>query len=74
MFATTLSRSIFSIAKLVGIRSATKATPRGPLPSWINDRQLSEQLLKDTGLSPEDLGGSPTYDDRKPFFMQSNFG
>ncbi|MDU8914075.1 hypothetical protein [Aestuariicoccus sp. MJ-SS9] len=73
MFTATLSRPIASIAKLFVTRSATNAPSRGPLPSWINDRQLSEQLLKDTGLSPEDLSGSPSYDDRKPFFMQSNF-
>ena len=73
MFAATLSRSFASFTQILGVRSVAKTSPQGPLPSWINDRQMAEQLLKDTGLTPEDLCGSPSYDDQKPFFMQQNY-
>lgn len=45
-------------------------TGSGPLPRWVDDPQLSRQLLKDTGLSYEDLTGQTRYDDKLPFFMQ----
>lgn len=73
MFAATLNRLTISIPDILGVGTTKKARPRGPLPTWINDRQLAEQLLKDTGLTPDDLGGGPAYDGEKPFFMQQNY-
>lgn len=73
MFATALSRPVLFLASICSGRRAKTPPARGPMPTWLNDRELSKQLLKDTGLSPEDLGGSPSYDDQKPFFMQQNF-
>ena len=35
---------------------------------------LQAETLRDTGLSPEDLTGAPSYDPALPFFMQSRFG
>ena len=61
---------MISLAQAFGVRRAKKTAPEGPLPRWINDPQLAEQLLKDTGLSVEDLGGRPSYEETKPFFMQ----
>lgn len=74
MFAINLTRPLASLVQIFGVRRQEKAAPRGPLPTWINDRELSEQLLKDTGLSVEDLAGCPSYDAKKPFFMQQNWG
>ncbi len=72
MFAAIFTRPAFSFMQVFRVRKAKKPHPKGPLPSWINDPQLSEQLLKDTGLTIEDLGGRPTYDKKLPFFMQQN--
>ena len=74
MFAINLSRPFVSFTHIFGVRRREKTAPRGPLPTWINDRELSEQLLKDTGLSAEDLTGRPSYDAKKPFFMQQHYG
>lgn len=73
MFVTTLNRLAISLPNIFPIRAAERTPQTGPLPSWIGDPQLSEQLLKDTGLAPEDLGGDRAYDDKKPFFMQRNY-
>lgn len=73
MFAATLSRPAFAIARIFAPRRATTAPRLGPMPTWLSDPKLSEHLLRDTGLTPEDLGGQPTYDAAKPFFMQRNF-
>lgn len=73
MFEATLTRPIMSLARFIGLRKGKKAPHRGPLPTWINDAQLSEQLLKDTGLSAEDLGGHTSCDETKPSFMQQHF-
>jgi uncharacterized protein YjiS (DUF1127 family) len=35
---------------------------------------LKPETLVDTGLSPEDLTGAPSYDPALPFFMQASFG
>jgi uncharacterized protein YjiS (DUF1127 family) len=35
---------------------------------------LKSETLGDTGLSPEDLTGAPSYDPALPFFMQAHFG
>lgn len=35
---------------------------------------LKPETLSDTGLSPEDLTGAPSYDPALPFFMQAGFG
>jgi hypothetical protein len=35
---------------------------------------LSPEMLRDTGLSPEDLTGAPSHDPALPFFMQAHFG
>ena len=35
---------------------------------------LSAEMLRDTGLSPEDLTGAPSHDPALPFFMQAHFG
>ena len=73
MFVTTLNRLAISLPNIFPIRAAKSTPQTGPLPSWIGDPQLSEQLLKDTGLAPEDLGADRAYDDKKPFFMQRNY-
>ena len=73
MFATTLNRFAISLPTFLRGRAARKSPQEGPLPTWINDPQLSEQLLKDTGLTPDDLGLDRSYDSKKPFFMQQNY-
>lgn len=35
---------------------------------------LQAETLRDTGLSAEDLTGTPSHDPALPFFMQSRFG
>lgn len=35
---------------------------------------LQLETLSDTGLTPDDLTGAPSYDPNLPFFMQANFG
>jgi hypothetical protein len=35
---------------------------------------LAPETSRDTGLSPEDLTGAPSYDPALPFFMQASFG
>ncbi|MEZ5731717.1 MAG: hypothetical protein R3D97_05255 [Paracoccaceae bacterium] len=60
-----------SLAEALGLWHKGKSSSRrGPSPNWLGDPQLSAHLLRDTGLSPEDLGGVPVYDQTKPFFMQ----
>ena len=73
MFEATLTRLVISLPE--ALQTLTKKDPRrhGPLPTWIEDPQLSKKLLKDTGLTPEDLIGSASYDEKKPFFMQQNY-
>ena len=73
MFAASFTRPTTLFAAIFGVHRTKTAQPRGPMPSWIDDPRLSEQLLRDTGLAREDLGGRPAYDDAKPFFMQRNF-
>ena len=70
MFAASLSRPIASLAQIFARPSTKPTQPQGPMPSWLSDQKMSEQLLKDTGLTPEDLGVRPSYDANKPFFMQ----
>ena len=73
MFEATLNRLEITISEILRFRAAKKAPNRGPMPSWINDPNLAEQLLKDTGLTPDDLCGSSAYDETQPFFMQQNY-
>lgn len=73
MFAAALNRFTMSLSLFTYRRVSRNAPKRAALPTWIDDPQLSEQLLNDTGLSPEDLGGRPVYDEKKPFFMQQNY-
>ena len=73
MFAATLNRFAISLSSISRACAAKTFPQKGPLPTWINDPQLSEQLLKDTGLAPDDLGIARSYDDKKPFFMQQNY-
>lgn len=73
MFDATLFRLRISLPEFLRVRATKKIPPRAPMPGWINDPQLSEQLLKDTGLAPDDLSGRCTYDETKPFFMQRNY-
>ncbi|WP_020041278.1 hypothetical protein [Salipiger mucosus] len=54
--ATWTRPAIFRIFHLIGLRGRTTPPRCGPMPHWINDPQMSEQLLNDTGLSAEDLG------------------
>ena len=35
---------------------------------------LRAETLSDTGMSPDDLTGAPSFDLALPFFMQSGFG
>lgn len=35
---------------------------------------VSAETLRDTGLSPDELTGAPSYDPALPFFMQAGFG
>lgn len=73
MFAATLNRLATSLPTVLRAHTTRTIPKEGPLPTWINDPQLSEQLLKDTGLAPEDLGLERSYDSTKPFFMQQNY-
>lgn len=73
MFAATLTRLAISLPEILRVRATKDRQRRGPMPTWLNDPQLSEQLLKDTGLAPEDLVGHKTYDESKPFFLQQNY-
>lgn len=73
MFAFTLPRPVSSLVQAFGITKSIPASPRGRMPSWVEDPQLSRDFLKDTGLSLEDLGGQRSYDPSLPFFLQRNF-
>lgn len=73
MFAANLTRPVFSLLGIFHLRATKTAPQRGTPPTWINDAQLSRQLLKDTGLTPETFGSRPAFDDKKPFFMQQSF-
>lgn len=73
MFTPTLNRLEMSFSQFLRVFAAKKAPNRGPMPTWINDPKLAKQLLNDTGLTPDDLGGSSAYDEAKPFFMQQNY-
>ena len=70
MFAATLNRLAISLPSLLRFRTVEKSLRQGPMPTWINDPQLSEQLLKDTGLAPDDLGMDRACETKKPSFMQ----
>ncbi len=70
MFAATLNRLAISPLEIVCIREGKKATHRGALPTWIRDPMLSEQLLKDTGLTSEELGEHSTGADSKRILSQ----
>lgn len=73
MFTATLNRLAISLPKVFRFRATKRSERRGPLPTWIKDRQLSEQLLRDTGLTPEDLGVHKAYDAKKAFFLQQDY-
>ena len=73
MFTSALNRLAISLPNVLRLQATRKSRRRGPMPTWIDDPQLSEQLLRDTGLAPEDLGGSKTYDEKQPFFLQKNY-
>lgn len=73
MFEATLTRLVISLPEALGALTAKEPKRHGPLPTWIEDPQLSKKLLNDTGLTQEDLVGSASYDERKPFFMQQNY-
>lgn len=70
MTATRLFRPASFLSRLLHPLRPDRALPEGGPPKWIGDRHLAGQLLKDTGLSLEDLEGRPTYDESLPFFMQ----
>jgi len=73
MFAATRIRLETSISEILRFFAAKKPSNRGPMPTWINDPQLAEKLLKDTGLTPEDLGGRAARNGRAPTLTQQNF-
>ena len=73
MFTTTLNRFAIALPEILRLGATKKSERRGPLPNWIKDPQLSEQLLRDTGLTAEDLGVHKAYDEKKPFFLQQNY-
>ncbi|MEW9922149.1 hypothetical protein AB2B41_21290 [Marimonas sp. MJW-29] len=73
MFVATLNRLETSIPEILRSFAAKKAPNRGSMPTWINDPKLAEQLLRDTGLTPGDLGTSSAYDETKPNFIQQNY-
>lgn len=78
--AATRSRCLAAVHALTSFRRAASlptmqgARSKGPLPNWLDDPQLSKQLLKDTGLTIEDLCDRPLYDEDLPFFMQRRVG
>lgn len=70
MITETIFQPFLAFSHMFGSRPVRKEDKKGPLPSWNNDIQLGRQLMKDTGLSPEDLSCSPSWDQKLPFFMQ----
>ena len=73
MFEATLTRIAVSLPEALRVRATRKSRRHGPLPTWIGDPQLSEQLLKDTGLTPNDLRGCSSHDERTAFLAQQNY-
>lgn len=73
MPTTVHARQTSFFTRLFSVFHKPKAERMGPMPQWLNDRDLSSQLLKDTGLSREELGLPSSYDAKKPFFMQRNY-
>lgn len=67
-------RSVALLKRVANLQKIQGARPKGPLPRWLDDPQLTEQLLKDTGLTIEDLLDRPLYDEDLPFFMQRRAG
>ena len=57
-------------ASLAARISRRDRTQTAPTPRWIDDPEMSRQLLHDTGLQYEDLTGQRRYDEKLPFFMQ----
>lgn len=72
MTTQTMTRSILTALRLTRPARPRK-TPEGPAPKWLDDPDMARQLLKDTGLSREDLTGRPSHDPDLPFFMQRDF-
>ena len=73
MFATTLNRLAFSLPAIFGASTSRKTRQPGPLPKWIDDPQLSKQLLNDTGLSADDLGGRKVSNEHVPSITPQNY-
>lgn len=73
MFAHTLNRLAISLPNTLRVGMRDKASQHGPMPTWTGDRFLSEQLLKDTGLTMEDLGGRSSVVDQTPKLSQQNY-
>ncbi len=73
MFTTTLNCLVTALPVMLRLGAPRKSERHGPLPTWSNDPQLSEQLLRDTGLTVEDLGVHKARDEKKSFFQQQNY-
>ena len=73
MFATQTNRPASFLAWIATAIASRKPAPKGPMPKWLHDKQLGEQLYRDTGLSPEDLLGRPSHAKKLPFFMQNTY-
>ncbi|MDH5797779.1 MAG: hypothetical protein OEZ19_04375 [Paracoccaceae bacterium] len=73
MFADTIAQTRLSFTRLFQKSVSGSQKPSSSVPKWITNPQMREQLLHDTGLTPEDLGFGPIFEENKPFFMQRNF-
>ena len=74
MFAATLNRLTISMPASLGFRAAKRASQAGPMPTWINDPQLREKILYDTGLTLEDFNARPAQDIKTPLSLKRHYG
>lgn len=73
MTATSLFRPLLPLTRFLQGGAQVNRSSETRTSLRLDDRQLAEQLMKDTGRAPEDLVGRPAYDETLPFFMQRNF-
>lgn len=69
----TATRTGFRLGLIARLRRHLART-EAALQAQASRTALSEDMLRDTRLCPEDLTGAPSHDPALPYFLQSGFG
>ena len=73
MLTADLTRLANSFPEFLRARASKQNPRQRPMPTWIDDPELSRHLLKDTGLTPEDLGRGHAYNEAKSILTKQNY-